>query len=360
MATLLSSPAHIGAPSRPAATASLGSLTGLRWVAAVVVFAYHLRNLQYFDGPAQTMLSVLFGAGSTAVSLFFILSGFVLAYSYRSTGLGRYYLRRVARVYPLHLVGVALAVCVGATVFPDIRTIDTRALVANLLLANSWFSPWWQAGNPVSWSLACEVFFYLCAPLLIRFIAARGITAIRVILALSLAATWVAPMIAVAGPGISPYSFPPVRLAEFIAGIAAACLVRDHGWRPRGLVLPLSATLVGYVAASLLGDTPFGAASATGIGFVLLIVKLATDDLDGRGSWLSSPLLQMLGAASFAFYLVHLLVLQCVLSLLPPERTDAGALVAAVLAFIAASALAVLLHKGVEGPAHALLTRARR
>ena len=73
-----------------------------------------------------------------------------------------------------------------------------------------------------------------------------------------------------AAPTISPYSFPPVRLAEFIAGIAAACLMRDHGWRLRGLVLPLSATLGGYVAASLLANTPFGAASATGIGFVLL------------------------------------------------------------------------------------------
>ncbi|MDY0828095.1 acyltransferase [Microbacterium sp. BG28] len=359
MTTLLASPAPIGAPSRPVATASLGSLTGLRWVAATAVFVYHLRNMQYFDGPAQTLLSVFSGAGSTAVSLFFILSGFVLAYSYRPTGIGRYYLRRFARVYPLHLVGVALAVCVGATVFPAIRTTDPRSFVANLLLVNSWWSPWWQTGNPVSWSLACEVFFYLCAPFLIRVIAARGVTVTRTILALSLAATWVAPVVALAAPGISPYSFPPVRLVEFIAGIAAACLVRGHGWRLRGLILPLSATLGGYIAASFLGETPFGAASATSLGFVLLVVALATADLDGRGSWLSSSLLQKLGAASFAFYLVHLLVLQCVLGFLTPERTDAGALGAAVLAFAAASALAVVLHRGVEGPVHALLTRRR-
>ncbi|GAB3149388.1 acyltransferase [Microbacterium neimengense] len=359
MSTLLSSPAHIGSPTRPAATAPLGSLTGLRWVAATVVFGYHLRNVHYFDGPAQTLLSVLFGAGSTAVSLFFILSGFVLAYSYRPTGIGRYYLRRFARVYPLHLVGVALAIWVGATMVPAIRTSDTRALAANLLFANSWWSPWWQAGNPVSWSLACEAFFYLCSPFLIRYLAARGVTAIRVILVLSLAATWIAPVIAMAAPAISPYSFPPVRLAEFIAGIAAACLVRDHGWRLRGLVFPLSATLGGYAAASLLGGTPFGAASATGIGFVLLVVMLATDDLDGRGSWLSSPLLQTLGAASFAFYLVHLLVLQCVRGLLPQEPTGAGALGGAIVAFAIALGLAVVLHRGIERPAQALLTRRR-
>lgn len=209
MTTLLASLAHTGARSRPAATVSLGSLTGLRWLAATAVFVYHLRNMQYFAGPAQTLLSVLFGAGSTAVSLFFILSGFVLAYLYRPTGIARYSLRRIARVYPLHLVGVALAIYVGATLFPAIRTTDPRSLVANLLLANSWWAPWWQAGNPVSWSLSCEAFFYLCAPFLIRVIAARGATATLVILAFSLAAAWLVPVIALAAPGISPCSFPP-------------------------------------------------------------------------------------------------------------------------------------------------------
>nr|WP_232536640.1 acyltransferase [Curtobacterium flaccumfaciens] len=150
-------------------TPVLPSLTGLRWVAAFGVFAYHVRNLRYFDGNAQTTLSAVVGSGDTGVSLFFMLSGFVLAWSDRTDGDSagplraalHFWYRRAARIWPLHLVAVLAAIVVGATLMPSIRTTSPVALVANVLLVNAWHAPWWQAGNPVSWSLACEAFFYL-------------------------------------------------------------------------------------------------------------------------------------------------------------------------------------------------------
>ena len=156
----------------------LPSLTGLRWVAAFGVFAYHVRNLGYFDGNAQTALSAVVGSGDTGVSLFFMLSGFVLAWSDRADddtagpvrAALRFWARRAARIWPLHLVAVLAAIIVAATLLPGIRTTSPAALVANVLLVNAWHAPWWQAGNPVSWSLTCEAFFYLTFPFLIRLL----------------------------------------------------------------------------------------------------------------------------------------------------------------------------------------------
>lgn len=343
-----------GTPSAP--RIALGSLTGLRGIAALVVFLYHLRNMQYFGGGTQTALSVVFGAGASAVSLFFILSGFVLAFSYRPQRVREFYRRRFARIYPLHLVGVALALWVGAIMFPAIRTSDPLALVSNVLLVNPWRADWWQAGNPVAWSLACEAFFYLCFPVLIRLIAGRSRRVTAAILVLSIAAAWIVPAaITALVPHISAYSFPPARLAEFVAGIAAALLVRDHGWRIARLAPAVLTALGGYASASLLGETPFGAGSATCVGFVLLIVALAGADIERRATGLSSRVMQKLGAASFAFYIVHLLILQSVMRFLPPERTDAAAAVGAAVALAIALGLAFVLHRGVEQPAHDLL-----
>ncbi|MFF3150535.1 acyltransferase family protein [Streptomyces sp. NPDC057927] len=91
----------------------LPSLTGLRWVAALLVFCLHTRNLGYFNGQARHFADWGFGAGSTGVSFFFLLSGFVLGWSARSDDRPTaFWRRRFARLYPVHLVTACIAVFV--------------------------------------------------------------------------------------------------------------------------------------------------------------------------------------------------------------------------------------------------------
>ncbi|WP_270353181.1 acyltransferase family protein [Microbacterium testaceum] len=145
------------------------SLTGLRWATAMLIFGHHLMAVNYFGGNAGVAWGVLFEAGKTGVTLFFILSGFVLAWGYKpQQSAGSFWWHRVARIYPLHVVGVGLALVAAATLIPEIRTDGAAPLAANLLLVNGWVPDWWQAGNPASWSLVCEAFFYLAFPFLIR------------------------------------------------------------------------------------------------------------------------------------------------------------------------------------------------
>ena len=78
----------------------LGSLTGLRFVAALLVFGRHA--LLLFAGtPVAGVASVVLLPASAGVSFFFVLSGFVLAWCHRSEDSPRsFYRRRFARIYP--------------------------------------------------------------------------------------------------------------------------------------------------------------------------------------------------------------------------------------------------------------------
>lgn len=347
-----------------AGTPTLPSLTGLRWVAAFGVFAYHVRNLGYFDGHAQTVLSGLVGSGATGVSLFFMLSGFVLAWSDRPGTVGpirsalTFWRRRLARIWPLHLVTVLLAVVVAATVMPSIQTVSPKALVANVFLVSAWHAPWWQAGNPVSWSLVCEAFFYLVFPVAIRLVRRADVVVLGTVAVFCVFVVVVMPAFVAHLPGgLDAGSWPPARLPEFLLGVVTARLVRS-GWRGPGLVLPVLLTVAGVLAVDLHPDSPLARTGFTVVGFALLLPALARADVEGRATGLSSRPLVHLGTRSFAFYLVHLLTIDVVLVFRPqgPSSVVTGVTMT-VLALVVALGAASVLHTAVELPVRRLLLR---
>src|SRR5579863_1305776 len=88
------------------------ALTGLRFFAALHVVFYH-----YAVGLLPYPLSSVAKNGYVAVGLFFVLSGFVLAYNYadRPMDIRTFWTARFARIYPAYLLAfvlIAPAVCV--------------------------------------------------------------------------------------------------------------------------------------------------------------------------------------------------------------------------------------------------------
>ena len=87
-------------------TAKLRVLTSLRFFAAVLVFVQHV-----------VPLTSRFSLGGAGVAFFFILSGFILTYVYgnelggtRANGsVTRFYIARIARIYPIYIVGFVLS-----------------------------------------------------------------------------------------------------------------------------------------------------------------------------------------------------------------------------------------------------------
>ncbi|MFF4560137.1 acyltransferase family protein [Streptomyces sp. NPDC001435] len=348
--------------SQPAAMPSLPSLTGLRWVAALLVFGLHVRNFGYFGGDGGRIVTWGLGAGAVGVSFFFVLSGFVLTWSARPNDRAlAFWRRRIARIYPVHLATAAIALLMAYTLARQPKPTLPQAL-ANVLLVHSWWRPWWQTLDPVSWSLACEAFFYATFPLLallLRRLGPRGLTALVGISALSVLVLAWAEAHHWADQPIS--SFPAARLPEFVLGAASARLVLLGRWRGPGLEASLALAIIGYFFVPQV-TAGYPATACTLTGFALLIPAAAVADLRGLPSLWRGRRMVRLGELSFAFYMAHLLVLRAATSVLgkyPQFGVAAGLAVTAAL-FTVSLVLSWVLYEAVERPARRLLLRKRR
>jgi peptidoglycan/LPS O-acetylase OafA/YrhL len=364
----------------PATTARHGlvrldSLTGLRFFAALMVILSHtIANPNHSGIVDIPVLEPIATLGYTGVAFFFVLSGFVLTWSWRpERGKGDFWLRRVARVYPLHaitwLLAVPLAIYLGTT-------SGVGDFFSGLFLVQAW-SPNESvafAYNAPSWSLACEAFFYAMFPLLIIPLARLDRRRLAGVIVASLAFLALVPAIAyVVGGGRDAvaifYYFPAYRLGEFVIGICLALLIRD-GWRPpvprwTGFALVGAGFVAALVADELFvravdgsESLPRPAAALILIpAFALLIVVAAAGDLDGNRSFYSRPFVVKLGEWSFAAYLSHLMVVQFVKRAAGDALPDSGVAAWAVelgllVLFVA---VAALIYTLIERPLERLL-----
>jgi peptidoglycan/LPS O-acetylase OafA/YrhL len=308
-------------------------------MAALLVFGLHVNNFGYFV----------------------VLSGFVLTWSARphDRALG-FWRRRIARIYPVHLVTLGVAFLMAYTLARQPKPTPSQTL-ANALLLHSWWHPWWQTLNPVSWSLACEAFFYAAFPLLfllLRRLGARGTVALGALAVVSVLV--LARADAHHWTSESLYSLPAARLPEFVLGAVTARLVLLGRWRGPGLEASLALAIIGYFLVPQV--TPgYPATVCTLAGFTVLIPAAAVADLKGLPSLWRHRRMVRLGELSFAFYMIHLLVLRAGTNLLgsKPHFGILAGLAVTTAAFTLSLALSWVLYEAVERPARRLLLRRR-
>jgi peptidoglycan/LPS O-acetylase OafA/YrhL len=151
-------------------------LTSLRFVFALMVFLSHLQFVQ--DKTFAGLYMNYFREGRLGVSFFFILSGFVLALTYKKkivTGTfskKEFWMARLARIYPLHIVTFLIAIPVSMIdLYGGFATAAARAL-SNLSLLQSFIpsQDWYFTFNKLSWSISDEQFFYLLFPFAMLFL----------------------------------------------------------------------------------------------------------------------------------------------------------------------------------------------
>ncbi|MCK2221106.1 acyltransferase [Actinomadura sp. ATCC 31491] len=323
-------------PARPPGPANyILSLTGLRGVLAIVVFGNHFLGLNLtFDEKATRqsaghgLLEALFANATVAVSAFFILSGFVLTWiAGPDDTVRRFYRRRFAKVYPIHLITtlVALALLVAAFGWPAWTVV-----AQHLLLLHAWVpSEFSYFGlNGVTWSLSCEAFFYLCFPALLAVLNRARTGALYATVAGCVASVFVVPYLVsgvfvvtrpdpfemvptsvTGGPFLYwfVHVFPLMRLPEFVVGIALALLVKQGRWRGPNLPASLVICVAGWELNNLLPGYLHVIAGML-IPWTLLVPALATADLSAARSPLRWGPLVWLGELSFSFYASHLIV----------------------------------------------------
>jgi peptidoglycan/LPS O-acetylase OafA/YrhL len=321
-------------------------LTSLRAAGALCVFLYHLDIRGGSIGAARKV----FQFGYVGVGFFFILSGFVLAWSFRlGESPTNFYVRRFARIYPSHFVTLAIAALAPVTIL----AVTTQRVTTDALLVQTWLPPFTSpyALNGVSWSLSCEFAFYLALPWVLPRLAHVGSRG-RWLIAGSY---WIAAStVAIVSSEVVRLRsiggvWPPIRFGEFLLGVVAALEIK-RGWRMSGRVAALLMALGVVVFAA--GPRESAPTVAAALIFLPMIVFGAQRDLDRPNGLLSHPWLVYAGELSFAFYLVHELVMLNVTHVLHVHGARADPIL-----IIASCAGALALHHLVEQPCESFIRR---
>jgi peptidoglycan/LPS O-acetylase OafA/YrhL len=334
----------------------LRALTSLRFFAALYVVVHHLVNvgLLHEQGANADREATWYLAwatqGHVGVTFFFVLSGFILAWCYhrafaddsgdrRSASRRKFWLARVARVWPLHAamfaVFVPLAILEVGTNVAGLATTAWQGAL-NLLLLHAWI-PWGgpdglsDTFNAPSWTLSVEALFYLAFPAIAALLVQRlrwGVAQ----LALLGAASWLAlGSLAIALQGTAHGEwvlrvFPPARLPDFLIGVVLGlCVVQRiqratldarpeaTGSSMRWTLLEgalLALACLSPLAWALVGSDVLPATMGTSwfhlpaIAAAILVVSLERGAISRR--LLALRPLVWLGEVSYALYLVHL------------------------------------------------------
>jgi peptidoglycan/LPS O-acetylase OafA/YrhL len=307
--------------------ARLESLTGLRWFAAFAVFLSHVNVLLPLPH-----LGGLFSIGASGVSLFFILSGFVLTWTFRpDDSPAAFYARRFARIWPLLVLAVVLPT-MFALMSSEAESAVSQVTIAlsAILLIQAWVPNWILLGaSPVTWSLSCEAAFYAIFPFSIRRVftwSNRRLTAVACLCVAVLWAlrvglwVWYPPQAHLTtlngfGPEVLGVYSPVARIPQFILGMVVAVAVR-RGWRAVSVRTALLTMLIPVAVLWLLDGFTFRSQALFDASdalltpwYALLIAAVARTDIAGERCFLRRGALVKLGQWSYAFYLFQFTVM---------------------------------------------------
>lgn len=304
-------------------------LDGIRAIAVIMVLAYHLKL-------------ALFKSGFLGVTVFFVLSGYlitgILISEVEEEGtidLKNFWLRRIRRLVPAVMSMAVVIIFVSAVVNRIIFTKGCKDFLASVL----GFNNWWQIFNKVSyfeaagvpspfthcWSLAIETQFYLIYPLILLGIyklvksreegrAKRGLLFAGVTLLLALIS--VILMIVLFDPqqdASRVYYGTDTRAFSLLFG-ALLAILWEYQMVPRRLSASVNMVLGSVSFAVLLvmtiainGSSNFWYRGGQFVGTILTVLVIYT--VSGRKTWLSrflsNPVLKWIGDRSYSIYLWH-------------------------------------------------------
>lgn len=372
----------------------LRSLTALRFFAALAVVLFHFGRHATGDWPE--VLRRLIAHGFFGVTLFFVLSGFILVYVCDgrplSTAAERrdFYLRRFARIYPVYFAAWALAGTVMLAHWAMAGTSLGYIVKASVfygglsaVLLQAWVPDAAYVWNTPAWSLSVEAFFYagfpFVFPLLARWPARRLWLALGVLAsiaaAMAIAQSPVLEAAARAEPAHRDWwhdllaAYPVFHVPAFLIGMVLGLLYR-RGGVPRLVLERAPAVAVAATAFTVallalpIPDAALRAILPLAFGFCILGLALAasepalpaTTPMGRLGACLGDGIVH-LGRASYATYILQnpLWHWWCLATGAPATAEQPGAFVAAFVLFLLLAS--VLAYHAVERPLEAALKR---
>ncbi len=351
-------------------------LDGARGVAMIAVFGFHaIRIVGEWYSPkirGEGIPEYLWAAGLTrfAIDVFFVLSGFLIATTWRARrkrhdrlrpALGEYVRGRALRVLPVFWVSIAVLVPLRA---PELLTSAKDVLL--LVTSQQYLDPDLPGQfNVVTWSLTTEIHFYVLLPVLAVLIGRRFGSLPALTGTVALTVWWYGAR------GDWPSSVILGRLDQFVVGMIVAEVYRRWSeGEPSRLVGAVTARGMGWilgaalVAIGVYHGTTFGLPRGhffdawqhplAGIAIGGLGLRMLCAPAPGHlRRFLERPTFLLLGAMSYSLYLWHLPILDSAFDLLAPFNDGVpvvGNALALALAAALSFAVAALSYTFVELP----------
>ncbi len=354
---------------------------GVRFIAASAVIVHHIeeyKSVFLFGREDLWARPFAYQLGRLGVSLFFVLSGFLITYlllaEKQKTGkiaIRKFYIRRVLRIWPLYFLVVGL----GLLVWPLIPLLQTPAMLGDvydqfglkllfygLVLPN--FALALFGNTPMvshTWSIGVEEQFYLMWPWLV--LSSNPKRTLRIVLSVvTLLALWFLYERFVARPaylGEDPERSPFVVLAFFMAqfrigcmaigGVGAWVLFSQHRVLPilfrRSTQIAVYSVLAVCFAFSV--RVPGFNYEFYALFFCFMLLNLAGNPASLVK--LDHPVTRFMGDISYGLYMYHpLLITLCMNSLLLlwpglPVQNDAANPLFMVLLYTSSFALTTVV-----------------
>jgi peptidoglycan/LPS O-acetylase OafA/YrhL len=293
----------------------LPRLDHLRFFAALLVVAYHLTGSQ-LPMESANPLNVIVRSGETGVSLFMVLSGFILSkiaidndISYKP-----FIVNRILRIYPLYILALAVAVYTGGRHMDFISIVSmlsTVGLVANVNLPKF----------PQIWTIAVEFQFYLIFPFMMIFLKRYGV---RYLFGIVMLAISIRVISFITEGSVEDASYWTIigRIDQFSIGILAAIAYASNRKFMTSPILLAAALTAAYGWLYLFGQWTGGFHSATSPKSSVWILAPTIDAVVWavviisylKQKWkmpaLIDKILAFLGSISFSIYVWHYSILE--------------------------------------------------
>lgn len=264
-------------------------------------------------------ISDIFLRANVGVSYFFILSGFIMIVAYHrkeKIGYLDFYRNRVARIYPLYIVGLLLYFF---TRYSDVSFYKTFLYLFGI---QSWIPGKALILNFPGWSISVEFLFYLIFPWLYNYLYSKGNKSIWIIAVLIWIGTQVFSNLYINSPAYKgPHTeshefshyFPLWHINEFLIGnIAGLFFVKNRKEKNYDL-----AVVVFFIAIILsLIFIPLNFHNGLMAVFFVPVIYLISCNNGFITKVFALKPLEFLGEISYAIYIIHIPVLYIVRSVL--------------------------------------------
>jgi peptidoglycan/LPS O-acetylase OafA/YrhL len=322
-------------------------LNGLRFFAALSVVFYHLGITELFGVSREHFfLSHLVLDGGDAVTLFFVLSGFLITYllltelkTTETVRVRKFYLRRILRIWPLYYLMVFLGFVVfpmleratghilptSINLMPDGEVLFQLITHLTLLPHVSTFLQHRVDGIQQLWSIGIEESFYLIWPVLVLLFRKRILTLLLGFISLKLAIHLAASLLSrIAGTpdwllsGLELINY--MRVEDMAIGGLGAYILFTHQERllrvifhpvvEKGVLLIMVANIFLFTEAHHTYGVRLVINLFLAVVYTLLILNLSSNPHSTFK--LENAVFNKLGRISYGIYMYHLFIMYTV------------------------------------------------